>query len=666
MTPGNVPIRLGLMAPFTGLVELYGPEISWAGQIAADEINEQGGLLGRPLDLVVVDDGSLPDTAVPAANRLIDEEGCVAIIGNLLSNSRISVANMVADPKKVPHLNFSFYEGSIWSRYFFHFAALPNQQIEKMIPYMADRFGPKIFFAGSNYEWPRGSIDAAKRSLLARGGEVVGEKYFPFGTDDFRELLNLLEASGADVFVPYFAGSDQTNLLAQFTNRGLKDRMAVVMGHYDEAMVGNLAPEIRAGFFSSNTYFMTVDTPENHSYLERLARHQGVTGVWPNGNGVLTNFGEGTYVCVKAFAAAVEAAGSTDPEELVNALETISVHGPQGLVEMDPSTHHAKVNTHLSQCNADGTFSLVESFGSLPPVIPALYRDLFPGLKELGKEPDYQNDAKEWDHDVEVGPEAKSAVIKASAEGRILDVNAGMAEIFGYSKDEVFNLSIHILLPPHMRDQHKVFFQKFMTSEKMSIIMGEQGRVFGYRKDGSQFPARVGVTKVKRGDATEAVATLFDITDHVESKERVKLQATYDPLTGLMNRSLIEERLMGVIKRAEGNNQNFRMVLLDINGFGDLNREKGFEEGDRVLVSVAEAIKAEAEPGDIIGRLGGDEFLVISENVNPSNEADLLKGRIEGRLRGEGGGPGVDFTAKEFIGSGSEGSGVEMLLELEA
>ena len=73
-------VRLGLMAPLTGLVSLYGQEISWAARIACDEVNEEGGILGKPLELIIVDDGSLPDSAVPAANALIDEHHCLAMI----------------------------------------------------------------------------------------------------------------------------------------------------------------------------------------------------------------------------------------------------------------------------------------------------------------------------------------------------------------------------------------------------------------------------------------------------------------------------------------------------------------------------------------------------------------------------------------------------------
>ena len=239
---------------------------------------------------------------------------------------------------------------------------------------MAAHHGPKMFFAGSNYEWPRGSIDAAKKILLNSGGEIIGEEYLPIGSTDIDPLLDLVSKSGADVFVPYFAGTDQINLLTRFANLGLKNKMSVVMGHYDEVMVSNLAPEVRAGFFSSNTYFMSINTPENNSYHKQLAGLPEVTGIWPKGNGMLTNFGEGTYLCVKAFAQATEQARSIEAEDVVNSLETIEVLGPQGLVIMDPETHHAAVNSYLSCSNEDGTFTIKEQFGKIKPKIPTRYQ----------------------------------------------------------------------------------------------------------------------------------------------------------------------------------------------------------------------------------------------------------------------------------------------------
>lgn len=328
-------IRLGLMAPLSGVVGLYGREIVTAAKIACDEINESGGVLGAPLELVIEDDGSLPESAVTAANKLVNEYKCSALIGNLLSNSRIAVTYRVAEPSRVPLLNFSFYEGSIMSRYFFHFAALPNQQIHTMIPYMQKNFGNSFFFAGNSYEWPRGSIDAAKKIVIKNGGQVAGEEYLPIGCsiEMLETILDKLVASGANVFVPYFAGQDQINLLMLFAKRGLKNKFSVVMGHYDELIASQLSPEVREGFYSSNTYFMTVDTDANKSYKKRLLQMPGVDGVWPQGNGILTNFGEGTYLCVKAFALAVSTAHSAEPFKLLSPLKKVRVYGPQGLVE---------------------------------------------------------------------------------------------------------------------------------------------------------------------------------------------------------------------------------------------------------------------------------------------------------------------------------------------
>ena len=96
------------MTPYTGIANIYGQEIANAGMIACQQINETGGVLGKKLELIIIDDGSMPDQAVRAANTLIDEYNCQAIIGNLLSNSRIDVANKVSLPRKIIYLNFSF------------------------------------------------------------------------------------------------------------------------------------------------------------------------------------------------------------------------------------------------------------------------------------------------------------------------------------------------------------------------------------------------------------------------------------------------------------------------------------------------------------------------------------------------------------------------------
>jgi len=461
-------IKLGLLAPLSGVVGMYGDEICHAAQIACDEVNEEGGVLGQPLEIIIEDDKGCLEHSVHAARDLLNKHKCTALIGNLLSDTRIAVAYQVAEPARMPYLNFSFYEGSILSRYFFHFAALPNQQIDKMIPYMAKKYGPKLFFAGSNYEWPRGSIHAAKKALDECGGESVGEVYGPIGIkEDFvEELLDQLEQSNANVFVPYFPGFDQLLILKHFSKRGLKEKIAVVMGHFDELMASHLSADERDGFYSSNTYFMGINTPQNKAYLKRLAQRPGINGIWPQGNGFLTNFGEGTYVCVKAFAEAANKSRSIESEALVEALRQVKVDAPQGSVTMDSSHHHAQVNTYLSRSNASGNFDIIETFGATPPVLPERYSH-----QRIQHQATMEEDIRLQARMLEQLSEA--VILVSSIDGTIIYANPGTEKLFGYSKDELVGMPISSLNDPEFYDPQEASMQIIDILNKRGEWKGE-------------------------------------------------------------------------------------------------------------------------------------------------------------------------------------------------
>ena len=659
------PIRLGLMPPLSGLVAIYGGEISNAARIACDEINAAGGLLGRPLELVIEDDGSLPDTAVPAALRLVDQHRCDAIIGNLLSNSRIAVAAQVAEPRHIPYLNFSFYEGSISGRYFFHFAALPNQQIDRMIPWMAKHYGLKMFFAGNNYEWPRGSIDAAKRALTGLGGDILGEEYLPIGASqqDIDTLLQQVALSGADVFVPYFAGDDQVHLLTRFTELGLKNRMAVVMGHYDEMMVSQLPPQVREGFYSSNSYFMSVDTAANREYLAQLARQPGITGIWPNGNGIVTNFGEGAYLCVKAYARAVELAGTTEPAAVVEALEKVRVTSPQGEVVMDARTHHASVNTYLARCNADGTFSIVESFGRIAPVIPERYREQATVAKLHESPPSSQvmdrisaeatAAMQRFNTASRILSIADMAVIATNELGVIVEANPSACHLFGYTLAEMVGMSVHLLLPPHIRQRHVDMVRGFVEGEEMERRMSSRGEISGYRKDGSFFPLEAAIAKFKDGEEWMLVVTMRDISERKLAEEEMLWRATHDLLTALPNRALIRERLVNALQRSQRQGLSVALLFIDLDGFKLVNDTHGHQAGDALLKQVASRLMEQVRPGDTVARLAGDEFVVLCEQLEQPATISALAERINEAMRQP-----VDFNGTQLFVTASIGIAV--------
>ncbi len=732
-------IKIGLMSPLSGVASPYGDDIAWGGRIACAEINASGGVLGRPLELIIADDGSVPETAVPTAENLL-AEGCVALIGTLLSNSRIAIASRVSEPRGIPYLNYSFYEGSINSRYFFHFAALPNQQIGKMIPYIESKYGAKMFFAGNNYEWPRGSISAAKQVLKEINGELVGEEYFPLGTVDFSELLERVEKSGADVFLPYGAGEDQVLLLQQFHARGLKKKMAVLTGHFDEVLARTMSPEEREGIYSCNSYYMSLDNPRNKHYLDQLTRLPEVNGIWPLGNGIQSNFGEGAYLCVKAFAQAANAANSVAPEDLVAALETIQIDSPQGTVTMDPATHHAAINCYLARSQRDGTFTVEYQFGQIAPVIPQRYRSTqevkfiapspdtnyddweFAGLARLsvenhltlvpsklrafGKIPfaallgqinnHFQDQGVNLSHlntnndqlischidglperysgelvivplfrqsrpflavlcqvldtvtgqmsanaataptdetfadlarinrDATILDRADVSVITVDERGHIIQANIRACLQFGYPKNEFVGLSVHHLLPPHLRESHRDQINKFIFSSAIEHRMPMRNEIVGYRKDGSFFPAIATLSKFDMGGQVGVVVTLIDISDRKATERHLQWQASHDLLTGLPNRWMLKDRLKNAIGRLTSKQGLVAVLFIDLDNFKLVNDNYGHEVGDQLLEAIASRLLEVIGHGITLGRFGGDEFVVIMDFIQRATEAEAL------------------------------------------
>lgn len=323
------------------------------------------------------------------------------------------------------------------------------------------------------------------------------------------------------MFVPYFAGGDQVLLLTRFTERGLKEKMSVVMGHYDEMMASTLPAEVRKGFYSSNTYFMTIDSDENRSYLSRLAKLSDVEGIWPDGNGILTNFGEGTYLCVKAFAQAANETGSVDSEDLIQALKNISVSSPQGEVQMNPEHHHAKVNTYLSHCDERGEFKIVEKFGAIEPELPGRYSH-----QRISHQATMEEDVRLQARMLEQLTEG--ILLIDSNNGSILYVNAGTEYMFGYDKGDMIGLNIASLYSSDVGDPNSKAKQIF---NELHSKGSWQDEIRSIKKDGTPIWCRVNVSTFTHPVYGEVWLSVYrDISEakeaeiaKVESEKRFRL-----------------------------------------------------------------------------------------------------------------------------------------------
>lgn len=623
-------MRVGLLLPKTGILQLYGAEIEAVARVAEAEINANGGLLGRPLQVILEDDHSQPQRAVQAARSLVVDQQCMALIGGLFSMDKRAINAQVAEPLAVPYLSFTNYEGSVGGRYFFHFGALPQQHVDPMIRSVVARFGPKIFFAGHDSEWSRGSIGSALRVLGELSGEAIGEEYLRFGSLDFDDLVDRLARSGADAFVLFMRGPDFRPLLQAICSRALEGRIPIVLGQFDEAMLLSLPAECRYEYYTCNTYFTTVDNPSNRRFLASLREASGESPP------TLTSLGAGTYLCVHALADAIARAARLDAEEIVEVLSTTRLRMPQGPIEMDPSTHHVRIHTYLARSKSDGRFEVLECYPGVEPTIPEQYRD--PSLDEAQDGPgpatlrslptllDEDILPREWPADVIDAVDA--AVVLTRPNGTIVAANAHATKLFGHPHGELIGMNVADLMPPRFRSAHQRRVDTFDMRGQAHMSMGEANPIYGYRRDGSEFPADATVVTHSVEGEKYFVVTLRDATKQKRQEAALAWRAAHDPLTDLPNRRLIEERLARALGRAHRSHQHVALVLVDLDNFKLVNDSFGHAMGDELMKVIGERLLSAVRPGDTVGRFGGDEFLIICEQLASPDDIAPIASRV--------------------------------------
>jgi urea transport system substrate-binding protein len=352
------PFKLGALIPLTGIETHVGQSMQVSTEIAVEEINDAGGVLGRQIELIVEDEASDPAVAVEKARKLVREDGVTFIVGTLISAVRNAVVE-VTGPAQVPLFNPTYYEGGLCDQYFFSTGALPNQQIDPFIPWIVDNMGKSFYLIGSDYVWPRGSNEHIKRNLEALGGSVLGEEYVPFGKTDFSAEINRILDANPDVLYPLIAGVDGITFwkqLAGFPFKGARASHSV-----SEAIVPGLDPDTAKGIVSAAPYFMVVDNPANNAFLEKYQARGAADYV--------DTFGEGLYDAVHLFAVGAEEAGSLETEELIEGLKGVSFDAPQGRITVDEATQHTTHAFHVAevQGNKWDDFKIIHTEDEIPP-----------------------------------------------------------------------------------------------------------------------------------------------------------------------------------------------------------------------------------------------------------------------------------------------------------
>jgi diguanylate cyclase (GGDEF)-like protein/PAS domain S-box-containing protein len=218
---------------------------------------------------------------------------------------------------------------------------------------------------------------------------------------------------------------------------------------------------------------------------------------------------------------------------------------------------------------------------------------------------------------------APDVIITVDDEWQIVQFNRSATRVFGYSEDEIVGCSINTLVPERFIGVHYYHMKRFAEHGGSQMSMGERRELLARRKDGSEFPADIRISRVEAHGTAHFTAILRDISDQKLVEEQLVHQANHDELTGLPNRRLLSSHLDQAIKAAQRRSGHCAVLFMDLDRFKRINDTLGHAAGDSLLRQVAKRIGRRLRSMDVVARLGGDEFAVLITEID--NPTDLTK-----------------------------------------
>lgn len=352
------PIKIGVPVGLSGANSVVAPSVVQSAQLAVEEINAAGGILGRKVELEVADDGSGAVGAQKAFDSLIFQKKVDVLISMETSAARNAGLPIVARGK-VPYIYTSFYEGRSCSPWMFVNAWVPEQQVPPVVDHFMKAKSAKTFFlVGSDYSFGRGMLAFTKKYAESKGAKVVGEEYLPMDGSDWTAIISKIRAAKPDALITSTAGgAPNVTLTKQLRAAGINipyGNLAV-----DEGTAKAMGADAQ-GIFISASYVTGIDSPKNKQFLAAMAKKFGADLKTPNDLSVPQ------YEAVYAYKAAVEKAKSTDPAKVIAALSTVAVEGPRGTIIMNRQ-RHAPLTMYLGEVQADGSVKVITSFKDVDP-----------------------------------------------------------------------------------------------------------------------------------------------------------------------------------------------------------------------------------------------------------------------------------------------------------
>ncbi|HWL56500.1 MAG TPA: urea ABC transporter substrate-binding protein [Paracoccus sp. (in: a-proteobacteria)] len=360
-------IKIGVLHSLSGTMAISETTLKDTVLMMVDQQNAKGGVLGKKIEAVVVDPASDWPLFAEKARELISVNGVDAIFGCWTSVSRKSVLPVIEELNGLLFYPVQ-YEGEESSKNVIYTGAAPNQQAIPAVDYMADELGvEKWALLGTDYVYPRTTnniLDAYLKSKGVAEGDIF-VNYTPFGHSDWSKIVADVVALGADGkkvgVVSTINGDANIGFYKELAAAGVSaDDIPVMAFSVGEEELAGLDTANLVGHLAAWNYFESADTPENKAFIDEWHKFT------KNDKRVTNDPMEATMIGFNAWVAAVEKAGTTDTDPVLEAIVGVEVPNLTGGTAKVLPNHHLTKPVLIGEIRADGQFDIVSQTEEVP------------------------------------------------------------------------------------------------------------------------------------------------------------------------------------------------------------------------------------------------------------------------------------------------------------
>ena len=368
-------IKVGDLHSLSGTMAISEVTVKNAELMAIDEINAQGGVLGKKITPVVEDGNSDWPTFAEKAQKLISVDKVAVVFGGWTSASRKAMLPVFESNKSLLFYPVQ-YEGLEASPYIYYMGATTNQQIVPALDYLKAQGKKKLFLVGSDYVFPRTANKEIKAYAKANGIDIAGEEYTPLGGTEYGTIINKIQAANPDALFNTLNGDSNVAFFKQLRSAGVSPQKLPVMSvSVAEQEVRGIGPDNVTGDYTAWNYYQTTPGSTNDTFVKAYKAKYGA-------DKVVDDPMEAGYAGVYLWEAAVKKAGTTNVDAVKTALAGLTFDAPEGLVTVDGDNHHLLKTARIGQIQADG--SITEVFKSDGPITPDPFLKSYPWAAGLG------------------------------------------------------------------------------------------------------------------------------------------------------------------------------------------------------------------------------------------------------------------------------------------